>query len=54
MCFSIFHTIYLKIKWSYKKLHFMIGFHFNKNVFSTYLAHINVVFALKPKISQCS
>ena len=49
MCFSIFQNTYLKIKWSYKKLYFMIRFN-KKNVFSTYLVYTNVVLALKPSI----
>ena len=50
MGFSIFQNNYLKIKWSYKKLYFMIRFN-EKKYFSPYLAYINVVFALKPNIS---
>ena len=50
-CVFLFSKIctYLKIKWSYKKLYFMIRFN-KKNVFSTYLIYMNVVFALKPSM----
>ena len=46
MCFSIFQNTYLKIKWSYKKLYFMVRF--NKKMFPAHLVYMNVVFALKP------
>ena len=45
MCISIFQNTYLKIKWSYKKLYFMVRF--NKKMFPAHLVYINVVFALK-------
>ena len=51
--FSII-AIYLKIKWSYKKLYFMIRFDKKRFSAHSYFAHMNGAFALKPEISQCS